>query len=147
MRGKIFTKAGIAGLAAVAVLALPGMGKAAEVFNCTETVASGVNFTQEGAEAGEFEGSSFTMEFLSNVEMLMDHPRRPSSTGLGKRESFLCDKPYPNLMPDMLVCTDGAEMLVFDQDSLQFNWGYLFGQNVTTYGAPNAFVAVGECSR
>ncbi len=140
------SKSAISFVAAVA-FALPITAEAAETFNCVESVASGVEWSESGSSAREFEGGSFTMEFLSNVEMLMNHPRRPSSKGLGKRESFECDKPYPSLMPDMMVCTDGAEMLVFDQQALTFSWGYLFSENVTTYGAPNAFVAVGECSR
>ena len=147
MRSKAAISRMVASMTAAALVALPLTATAAETFTCSETVASGVEWQDEGSSAREFEGGSFTMEFLSNVEMLMDHPRRPSSKGLGKRESFECDKPYPSLMPDMMVCTDGAEMLVFDQAALTFTWGYLFSQNVTTYGAPNAFVAVGECRR
>lgn len=140
-------KSTIAILGAAALLTSPFTAGAAETYNCSEAVASGVEWKDGEAGPGEFAGGNFSMEFLSDVEMLMDHPRRPSSTGLGKRESFECDRPYPEVMPDMLVCTDGAEMVVFDKKTLNFSWGYLFSENVTTYGAPNAFVAVGDCSR
>ena len=141
------SKAAFTMFAAAGLLLVPGLSKAAEVYNCTESLASGVEWKDGEAAPNSFAGGSFSMEFLSNVEMLMDHPRRPSSKGLGKRESFECDKPYPEVMPDMLVCTDGAEMVVFDQKERAFSWGYLFSENVTTYGAPNAFVAIGKCSR
>ena len=47
---------------------------------------------------------------------------------------------------ELYVCTLGAEMVAYDSMKKTFTWGYLFSENISTYGAPNSFVAVGRCS-
>ncbi len=117
-----------------------------QVLQCNEETTGGIEFKDGSSSVLPFQGDGFAMEFISEVEMVMTHPKRPGSQTLGKQESFICAKPYKDLQPMLYVCTLGAEMVAYDSMKKTFTWGYLFSENISTYGAPNSFVAVGRCS-